>query len=970
MNTLQNLTLNKRLGTMQSILALLIAFIGCAITMADDITPKQAMEQAQNFLQKRSAKGSWNSTTETTSLIEAGQVEGLYIFNVEGNGGFVVVANDDAVTPILGYSEKGNLDVANMPDNMRTWLKGYADEIAWARQRGSKETQQNSLDLDIESKPTIVKAPIEPMLITTWDQGNPYNQQCPLYQASDDTWEHSATGCVATAIAQVMYYTERKAGNDVTHTADKLQYTDYNENFEQQTMEIAAGTPIKWNLMQPSYDENATTSDQYTQAVSALMLYCGASVNMDYGPSSGTDSKYILGALKKYFGYNETTTMHLIRSYYSYQNWIDIMYHELAEGRPVLYIGQSSGGGHAFVADGYQGEDFFHINWGWGGLSDNYFKLSVLNPQDQGIGGYTGTNGYHYGQEAIIGIQKSDGTGSVSELVESTKVTPQLLLNSITVDKPTIALGESVNVTLKVTNQGSQTYDGDLHVIPLIGEQRGNANGKVFTIAAGETKDCVIEFTPAKVIGTGTIKLYAFTTSAEADYQPLDMNRYAELTITEATGTDNMDLTMSVNVVSAVENGHVYSPGTIKGYDITGNDLVANVTLKNETDANYAGSIAWAIYINGKKGAVNDMAASVPANSERTYEIKTNDLQYGETYVLQMAYQKDNNYDYKIIGLYTPKRALTIYNADGTKTVTSSTATSIEAPASALVVDVTGTSINEVTPNANPNTLYISDHALSGLDGKNVVTYYEGVYSAPSINLTDNEPFYSPVDVSVEKAEFSYNFTTAADGSNGWNTLMLPFRATAVTADDKNIDWFHSSGDSGKNFWLKSFANDTYDKVLFSFVSGSNIEANTPYIVAFPGSKWGEKWDMSGKAIKFIGENTQLLKTGMSTVTGSYYRFVGSTRQDATSNIYSLNADGNAFELNETAGSSPFRAYFKAATFDSAVGSLGIGSDDVTAIELIGSSEQSSECSGAPAKVIKNGKLYIGNYNIVGQQIK
>ena len=200
---------------MKNIITFIFALMSCAGVMADDITPKQAMEQAQNFLQKRSAKGSWNSTTETTSLIEAGQVEGLYIFNVEGNGGFVVVANDDAVTPILGYSERGNLDVANMPDNMRAWLKGYADEIAWVKSARTIDGEKsNSLDVDMEeSKPTAVKTAIAPLLTTRWNQRDPYNALCP---------NNYATGCVATAMAQVMYYTETHAGNSTTQTTTTI----------------------------------------------------------------------------------------------------------------------------------------------------------------------------------------------------------------------------------------------------------------------------------------------------------------------------------------------------------------------------------------------------------------------------------------------------------------------------------------------------------------------------------------------------------------------------------------------------------------------------------------------------------------------------------------------------------------------------------------------------------------------------
>ena len=165
----------------------------------------------------------------------------------------------------------------------------------------------------------------------------------------------------------------------------------------------------------------------------------------------------------------------------------------------------------------------------------------------------------------------------------------------------------------------------------------------------------------------------------------------------------------------------------------------------------------------------------------------------------------------------------------------------------------------------------------------------------------------------------------AANGTNGWNTLVLPFNVTSVTADDAAIDWFHSSSDKSKNFWVKSFARDESTQVYFDFVE--EMKANTPYIVAFPGNKWGSKWDMSNKTIKFIGENVTVSNSeAVKSVTGSAYRFVGNTVQDNTANIYSLNEQGNLFVLNQSAGSAPFRAFFKPGTFDISVTSLSLGS--------------------------------------------
>ena len=943
---------NNRLDIMRSTLTLLIVLIGCAITMANDITPQQAKERAQSFLQKRSDKGGWNSTTEATQLTEAGQVEGLYIFNVEAGGGFVVVANDDAVTPILGYGEKGNLDINNMPENMRAWLKGYADEIAWKKEKtlsnsSLKGENSNSLDVDIEdSKPTAVKTAIAPFVTTRWGQNYPYNAFCP---------NDFVTGCVATAMAQVMYYTERKAGNSTTHTTATIPA------YGLSTQDIPADTEIRWASMIDNY-AGGYTSEQAT-AIANLMLYCGTSVEMEYGATSSANSAKVAPALKNYFDYS-TTIQHLSRSYYSYSNWIDIMYHELSELRPVFYGGMSTGGGHAFVIDGYESEDYFHINWGWTGLSDNYFKLSALNPDEQGTGGYSGTNGYRFAQEAIIGIQKSGGEGSDSPLVESAKVSISLLCNSINVDKSSVDVNETVKVTVNVTNTGSQLFDGD--VILGYGNTLLNA-GQTIQLQPGETKDCVIDLIPKFV---GTIAMKPFVPNDLGSYYLIPGTKSVQLTVSDADITDNVDLTLEYYVINAeATGGKVHtSSGDVDVYNLTGNDFEAIVTLKNDTETAYTGSLLWVFHANGESGVVNDISASVPANDQKQFTIKVPDLDYSKSYLFYVTYVKNGTYDIKPTGYYHLIPAITTYATDGSKTIAKPTGTSYIAPADALSVDVSGTGITSVTPNANKNTLYISDVALSGLEGKNVVTKNpDGSYSAPSIVLTDNNPFYSPVDVSVANAEFTYQFTTAADGTNGWNTLMLPFNVTSVTANGSEIDWFHSSTDTGKNFWLKEFTNDTSDEVLFSFVSGS-MEANTPYIIAFPGNKWGSKWDMSDKEIKFIGENTQLLKTSKSVITGSYYRFVGSTLQDDTENIYSLNGDGNAFVLNATGGSSPFRAFIKPDIFNVSLTSLGIGSDEATGVNIV--NDIADDNKTTKVKVIKNGKLYIGNYNIVGARVK
>ncbi len=277
------------------------------------------------------------------------------------------------------------------------------------------------------------------------------------------------------------------------------------------------------------------------------------------------------------------------------------------------------------------------------------------------------------------------------------------------------------------------------------------------------------------------------------------------------------------------------------------------------------------------------------------------------------------------------KEQFPTYDSAGNKTITKPSGTTLDVSSSdALAFDVTGTSITSITPNSKPNAVYIySGSKPSGLDGKNVIKYEGGNYTAETINLTDGNDFYSPVDFTATKVEFTYSNNRSADGTNGWNTIMLPFDVAEVTANGTAIDWFHSSSDTGKQFWVKKFVGDGVSTVDFDFTS--EMKANTPYIVAFPGDHWGEAYNLSGKTIKFIGNNVTVHQGGtLSTVTGANYRFIGNTVQDNTANIYGINDAGSSFVLKLTGGSAPFRAYFKPGIFDSSVTSLGIGNGGST----------------------------------------
>ena len=498
--------------------------VGLAGMWAQEVSEKEAQERAQTFV--KSHYGRKGGGPELKSL---GQVNGLYVFNMNDKGGFVIVSNDKRTTPILGYSESGTIDPDNMPDVMKAWFQGYADEIAWA-QKNIKENSDSNSKVRARTR-SHATTTIAPLVKTTWDQIYPYNAFCNF-----DNMQ-CVTGCAATAMAQVMYYTEMKAGNNSTTTTAQIpSYTTSTHNFT--IGYIPKDSEINWSQM--IFDYSGSYTGEQATAIARLMLYCGCSIKMNYGLSSSASVSAIAVALKNYFGYSETTT-HLERYNYTYTDWVDMIYNELSNGRPVLYAGQAVDNGHGFVCDGYQYDDendtdLFHINWGWSGSGDGYFVLSVLNPDQQGTGGSATNSAYTFGQEAIVGIQKIGGTGSVLN-VKPLK-TVSLDINSISLSHSSIALGESVTATVSVTNNGvtkdkenddyDGTYDGEICLFA----NGKRYLGKIFQIASGATQNCVFTISPE----VGSYSLDARYPLLQGDYGTGTSSIIsASLTVTDQT---------------------------------------------------------------------------------------------------------------------------------------------------------------------------------------------------------------------------------------------------------------------------------------------------------------------------------------------------------------------------------------------------------------------------------------------------
>ena len=370
------------------------------------VTQDQAREAAAIFMQqKQSSALTPRMAAQSPSMQIAANTGYYYIYNVGNDNGFVIVSGDDRTNPILGYSTEGHFDATKVPSNMQAMLDGYAAQL-----------QRLATMSDVEAA-TVLAAPrraqsvntrnsIAPLITTKWDQATPYWNHCPEFmhvEDGDTIGELSYTGCVATSMAQIMKYHNWPAQCSQTIPSYTANYYDpYTEEYGTFVTDALEPIAFDWAHMKDTY--TGAEDEVYTEAVSWLMLYAGCAAQMKYGLSaSSTSDPYIPKALNNYFDYDANL---VYRSDYDQPTWEEMIYQELAAGRPMIYNGRAgSGGGHSFVCDGYERGDYYHINWGWGGLGNGYFVLSVLNPYAGGIGAASSAEGYNIDQTAIIGIK-------------------------------------------------------------------------------------------------------------------------------------------------------------------------------------------------------------------------------------------------------------------------------------------------------------------------------------------------------------------------------------------------------------------------------------------------------------------------------------------------------------------------------------------------------------------------------------
>lgn len=345
---------------------------------AGNISADIARETANNFIKSHAGASSLSlrapamndiilAHAEPSDRVEQANV--YYVFNIKG-GGFVIVSGEDHAVPVLGYSDRGQVDFDNLSEPLRGMLDCYKAEIEFLLTHDIDSPK--SFSHSFKSASTIV----EPMTKSTWGPEEPYYNQCPVYIVVN-----CKAGCVGMCMAQLLYFWQYPVSSDSLPSYWSPRLNDY----------IPALPPatFDYSKMLPSYshwdfDKDQVVQDVYTeeqaQEVSKLVRYCGQSVKMDYSMDLSTPLGVLLTAMQDY-GYNSNSKV-LYRDNYDEEEWIDIMCDELDAGRPIMYLGYGAGAaavGHAFIVDGYNSDNYFHMNMGWYGVNDGWYRLSAIS---------------------------------------------------------------------------------------------------------------------------------------------------------------------------------------------------------------------------------------------------------------------------------------------------------------------------------------------------------------------------------------------------------------------------------------------------------------------------------------------------------------------------------------------------------------------------------------------------------------
>lgn len=608
--------------------------IGTMTVSANPIDVAQAQSIAKKFCAEAVVKNKMRKAPANAKMKLVYKSHGkkadnnlLYAFDRGTANGFVVVAGDDRAPQILGYTDTGSFDISNMPENMRWWIQQYEQQMRYLQDNPKARLTTPKRNVNV----------VAPLLgEIEWNQESPYNANCPYMSYYDEDEEETVsgkapTGCVATALAQVMRY--HKWPNE---SKGNISYTTYTLK---QNITADLNATYNWDLMLPTYT-GVTATDEQKAEVAKLMYNVGAALQSDYTPSgTGATDVDVVPTLVRYFNY-DPGARYVQRDYTAVNLYEQGLINEIEAGRPVPYGGVTKkNDGHFFVLDGINEDGYYHINWGWGGLSNGYFLISSLDPDAQGVGGSTSTyTAFKYHQLYISGLQKPQ---------EGSKTGWNIMANDISKINDTYAKGDEINTTIYDAYNNSCSYDTlkcklywDIYDSEGTIIEKNFIKNDTLALNYGFDKLTTNFKIPADIAdGEYTVKLDF--TQAEDDYTEIHnvamkagANKYYKINVEG----DEVNVSTAAGLKLSIES---VTPERLKAGETS--DL--KVTFKN-TGEDYVGDFNFFLYVNGKKNVYPNYTSpqrivSIPANSTVTLDFKENipsKLVTDDDYVLQFYY--------------------------------------------------------------------------------------------------------------------------------------------------------------------------------------------------------------------------------------------------------------------------------------------------------------------------------------------
>ena len=767
--------------------------------LADPVDPTTAAKVATNFYRQQVMANSQMSKTKAQIILQdvtaQTPYQHMYVFNAADGNGFVLVAGDDRSIPILGYSDEGSFVFDSLPNNARSWILHYEQEIAYIVEHDAEPYETTADEWKTLRKGGTLATKggsVDPLVKTQWSQSPYYNNLCP-YNSSVN--KRTVTGCVATAMAQVMKFWNHPAQGRSYHSYNCDYYGTQSANF--------ANTTYDWSNM-PSKLTSSSSSTQ-VNAVATLMYHCGVSIDMNYGyDGSSASTQNVPTALISYFKY-DNGARYVQKNSYSESGWTTLIQTELNAGRPVVYRGQGEGG-HAFVCDGYNSSNQFHFNWGWGGYCDGYYSTSNLAPGTGGTGAGNGT--YTVNQGAVIGIKPASS---------SSTSTPNLKMYSTLTVNDT-RFGSNVTGTIQVSNKGTNTFTGKLGVI-IFNEEDIAVTSQVFNVSSLQQN----YHTNGSINITGGVPLIPGTYRAYALYS-LDGNSWEMV----PNGTNaSASTTFKITYSALIETNSAFSKSTL----IKGQEATVNVDVLNSGSSTFYGKVRISLAsIKDGSHVQNIQILNVSNGLQANYHY-TNGLNFTGTitaetgtYLMSLAYQKEGESNWYYAGSSKYQNPVFVTVVASPTLSVSPTSLSFQATGGNQAVTITGNV--DWTASSSASWLTISPKSGTESGTLTATAAINNTNSSRSATITiSGGSGVGSKTITVTQAAGSaiqpdaYEANNSASAAYNLGTVQSSSRTFTINANlhvSTDVDYYKINLPSGYNYTVSALMYDRYNSSSFS----------------------------------------------------------------------------------------------------------------------------------------------------------